>query len=178
MDPLCAGDSCVIIGSRARMKRYAQRSGLSPVTIQAAETSPPLPTGCDVVAHIRSTNRPSVDSFLLHRRLVFRLPTRISPSRRHQVFCRTPCIWFAFSSSDWNEMHTVLSQMRLRFHSTPVKSIDPETALHTLRMVSTGARNRSSLHCSGPTHRSTEQFDLRGLCSPSNGVVEMITVTR
>ena len=35
--PLCDGDSCVIIGSRGRMKRHAERSGLSPVTIQAAD---------------------------------------------------------------------------------------------------------------------------------------------
>ena len=45
-----------------------------------------------------------------------------------------------------------MSQMRFRFHSIPVLSIDPETALHTLLLVTTGARNRSSLHYSGPTH--------------------------
>lgn len=33
VDPLCEGDSCLIIGSRGRMKRHAERSGLSPVMI-------------------------------------------------------------------------------------------------------------------------------------------------
>ena len=46
-----------------------------------------------------------------------------------------------------------MSQMRFRFHSILVLSIDPETALHTLLLVTTGARNRSSLHYSGPTRR-------------------------
>lgn len=37
VDPLCDGDSCVIMGSRGRMKRYAKRGNLSPITIQAAD---------------------------------------------------------------------------------------------------------------------------------------------
>ena len=40
------------------------------------------------------------------------------------------------------------------------------------------SQNGSSLACSGPTHRSSQEFDLRGLVSPSNGAVEMVTVTR
>ena len=52
-----------------------------------------------------------------------------------------------------------MSQMRFRFHSILVLSIDPETALHTLLLVTTGARNRSSLHYSGPTlRRRAEEF--------------------
>ena len=47
-----------------------------------------------------------------------------------------------------------MSQMRFRFHSIPVMSIDPETALHTLLLVTTGAGNRGCFACSGPTHRS------------------------
>ena len=44
--------------------------------------------------------------------------------------------------------------------------------------VTTHARNRSSLACVGPTHRSSQQFDSREFASLSNGVVEMIAVAR
>lgn len=37
VNPLCDGDSCVILGSRGRMKRHVKRSSLSPIRIQEAD---------------------------------------------------------------------------------------------------------------------------------------------
>ena len=37
VNPLCDGDSCVIMGARGRMKRHAKRSSLSAVNVQAAD---------------------------------------------------------------------------------------------------------------------------------------------
>ena len=53
-----------------------------------------------------------------------------------------------------------MSQMRFRFHSIPVMSIDPETALHTLLLVTTGAGNRGCFACSGPTQLPVDEAEL------------------
>ena len=46
---------------------------------------------------------------------------------------------------------------------------------YTAPVVTTGARNRRSLHCSGPTHRSGQQSDSRWLELLSEFVVKMTT---
>ena len=70
---------------------------------------------------------------------------------------------------------TELRLLRLLFQPTSITSIGPPSG----PAICVGDHDRRGeqcwLNCSGPTRRSSQQFDLRGLVATSNGAVEMTT---
>jgi hypothetical protein len=62
------------------------------------------------------------------------------------------------------------------FHATRLIWTDPANgSTSTTSVVTTGVIKRRWLNCSGPTRRSSQQFDLRGFELPSDCVVKLIT---
>ncbi len=69
-----------------------------------------------------------------------------------------------------------MSEMRFRIHTTRVISTDPANgSSSTTSVVTTGVIKRRWLNCSGPTRRSSQQFDLQAIAPPSNIAVIMTT---